>query len=394
MNERPVRPAPPASAVRSQEKPQEGARGQRPVRTAQRPDTSGEWRARVARAWARHPVVSLVRHRQRLTFFEGLHGMLRAGLPLNMAFTELARGSEKDPFRRAIAQVGATVARGSGLAEALRRHPVWFESQAVDLVEAGEVSGTLEGALARVIEWMKEAQQLRWRTLSLCLYPAYLVVAFLLGGSLLDGSSSVSASGSLDSLPAATATSFVGNLLRIILIGGAIFSAPLALAALGLEERWERVRQHIPVLGRFHRETQAGRFSRVLGTSLGAGLEAARSLQMAIEATGNSTLRAKAASAVQRLRDGATLTDVVEWLGVLDGESLRRVATGEKTGHLEPMLQQLAREHAEAGLRWLRALVFALILVLTVLLFATIIARIFSSQADYYRRLDDLSRTR
>jgi len=394
MNERqPSRMTPPAQAERSQERSPGGTSARRPmVRTAQRPQASSDARERVARAWARHPLVAMARHRRRLTFYVGLHSMLKAGVPLSIAFTELSRGADKDSFRRAVAQVGAAVAQGAGLAEAMRRHPAWFEPQVVAALEAAEVSGTLEHALASIIERQEALHKLRWRTLSLCLYPAYLLAAFMIGGAFLDGAGSVQKAQSLDALPLALTGSLSVRLIKVTVIALTGLSFPLALAALGLEDRWARLRLRLPLLGTFYRRTQASRFCQVLGSCLGAGLDAARSLQLALEATGDVELQSRAAPAVQRLRDGATLTDVVEWLDVLDGEALRQVATAERTGHLQPLLQQQAKAQSESGLRALQVVVGIAIAVLVVFLIVTNIFRVFESQREYFRSLEELGR--
>jgi general secretion pathway protein F len=334
----------------------------------------------------------MARHRKWLTFYVGLHSMLRAGVPLITAFSELSRGADKDPFRRAVANVGAAVSQGASLAEAMRRHPAWFEPQVVAALEAAEVSGTLEHALAGVIERQEELHKLRRRTLSLCLYPAYLLAAFLIGGAFLDGASSVRKAQALDALPLALSGSLIFRLLKMTAIALTVLSFPLTLAALGLGDHWARLRLRLPLLGIFYRRTQASRFCQVLGSCVGAGLDVARSLQLALEATGDPELRSRAGPAVQRLRDGATLTEVVAWLGVLDGEALRHVATGERTGHLQPLLQLQAREQSESGLRALQVLVFVAIAVLVVSLMATNILRVFESQGDYYRTLEKLGR--
>lgn len=359
---------------------------------AQRPRASSGARERVVRAWARHPLVAMARHRRRLTFYVGLHSMLKAGVPLTIALTELSRGAVRDAFHRAVAEVGAAVAKGAGLAEAMRRHPSWFEPEVVAVLEAAEITGTFEHALAAIIERLEELHKLRWRTLSLCLYPAYLLVAFLIGGALLDSPASVREAKALDSLPLAFAGSLSARLLKVTLIGLTVFSAPLALAALGLEGRWERIRVHIPLLGSYYRRSQASRFCQVLGSSLGSGLEAARSLQLALEATRNAELMSRAEPAIQRLRDGATLTEVVEWLGVFDGGALRHLAVAERTGHVQPILEREAREQAEAGLRFMRVLVILLIVLLVGFLVVTNILRVIETQRDYYRSLEGLGR--
>ncbi|HEX8705600.1 MAG TPA: hypothetical protein VF815_42590, partial [Myxococcaceae bacterium] len=65
---------------------------------------------------------------------------------------------------------------------------------------------------------------------------------------------------------------------------------------------------------------------------------------------------------------------------------------GERTGHLEPSLHQLSREHSEAGMRKLQTLVFGLIAVMAVILFASSVASIFSMHGNYFQRMEDLSR--
>jgi len=333
-----------------------------------------------------------MRHRRRLTFYQGLQSMIRAGIPLNIAFSELSRGADKDPFRRAVAEVAREVSAGAGLAQAMRRHPIWFEPWVVEAIETAEVSGTLELALTRIVQWLEETQRLRLRTLSLCIYPAYLLGAFILGGSLLEVSRGVMGSGGRSSWSGELTAAFFARSFQVASIGLAFAGAPLAIAALGFEERWAELRLKLPLLGGFHRQLQASRFCQVLGSSMGAGLEVARSLRMAIAATQNPALQARAGQILQRLQDGATLTDTVEALGVLEGEALRRVAIGERTGNLELILHQLARELSESGMRKLQTLVFTLIAVLAVILLASSVASIFSLQGDYFRQLDDLSR--
>jgi type II secretory pathway component PulF len=370
---------------------QAGAPAREAVRTARRPVPPSEEKTWLASAWARHPLVAMVRHRPRLTFFQGLHSMIRAGVGLPIAFTELSRGAAKDPFRRAVAQVGEAVVAGSGLAEAMRRQPRWFEPQMVELLGAAEATGTLESALARITGQMEEAQRMRWRAVSLCAYPAYLMAAFVFGGALLDTASSLMASGRTDDLLPLFVSHLLQKVLTVSSFGLALFLAPLVLALPALEPHWARLRMRVPVLGRVHRELQASRFSLVLGVALGAGLEAGRSLQMALEATGSLLLRGRVNLALHRLRSGASLTDVVEWLGVLDGESLQQLATGERTGDLEPVLAQVSRGHSEAAMRWLRTLMFVVITLLSVFLFATNIGKVVGLQGGYQRQLNGLS---
>jgi type II secretory pathway component PulF len=344
----------------------------------------------MAEAWARHPLVAMARHRSRYTFFQGLHTMLKAGLPLSMAFLELSRGAERDPFRRAVAEVGQAVEAGSGLAEAMRRTPGLFGSQVVETLAVGELAGTLEGALARVLEDMEAAQELRRRTVALCVYPAYLLGAFLIGGSLLQAAGASIASGGAADLTALILGALFRNVLGAASAGAALFAFPLAVVALGVEEPWERFRARVPLLGRVHAELHASRFCQSLGSALGAGLDAARSLQLALEATGSPVLRARAAEVLQHLDSGASLTEVVSRLGVLDGDSLRQLSTGERAGRVPAALSYLARALSESAMRRLRTLVVLLIVVGATLLILGSVGQVIQFQRGYYQQIESL----
>ena len=231
---------------------------------------------------------------------------------------------------------------------------------------------------------------MRWRAVSLCAYPAYLLAAFIFGGSLLGTANSLMASGNTEDILGVFVSQLLQKVLTVSSFGLAFFLAPLVLALPALAPHWEALRMRVPVLGRVHRELQASRFSLVLGVALGAGLEAGRSLQLALEATGSLLLRGRVNLAVHRLRSGANLTDVVEWLGVLDSESLQQLATGERTGDLEPVLALVSRGHSEAAMRWLRTLMFVVITLLSVFLFATNIGKVLQLQGGYQSQLGAL----
>ncbi|MCI0670780.1 MAG: type II secretion system F family protein [Myxococcaceae bacterium] len=332
----------------------------------------------------------MVQHRQRLEFFRGLHGMVRAGIPLNLALAELSNGRMRETFGRAVAAVDGAVAAGEGLAVGMQQVPAFFEPHTVQLVAAAESTGTLDGALAHIQEQMEENHRLRWQGVLLCLYPAYLVVVLLFGGAALDTAAGALASGQTDSLLAAFVGHFARGLLEVVGMGALAFIAPLTLAAPPVAVHWKRLRRRLPLLGGAHRSLEASRFCHALGSSLGAGLEAGRSLELALDASRSLGLRARARSALLRIRGGAALTDVVRWLGVLGEASLQQLATGERTGRLPEVLARVARDTREAGMRRVRALMIAAIAVLVAGLIAPSIGKAVQTFERYASQMETL----
>ena len=81
-------------------------------------------------------------------FSRQLATMLAAGIPLVQAFEIVGSGHENAAMQKLIMAVKADVEGGSALAEALGKHPLYFDDLFVNLVEAGEQAGALETLLA------------------------------------------------------------------------------------------------------------------------------------------------------------------------------------------------------------------------------------------------------
>src|SRR5205823_6792138 len=79
-----------------------------------------------------------------LVLFTGqLAAMIEAGLHLLRSLTALAEETLNKYFKGVIEQVGADVAQGQSLAEALGKHPRAFNAFYVSLIRVGESSGRL-----------------------------------------------------------------------------------------------------------------------------------------------------------------------------------------------------------------------------------------------------------
>jgi type IV pilus assembly protein PilC len=80
-------------------------------------------------------------------FSRQLATMLAAGIPLVQSFEIVGNGHENAAMQKLILSVKADVEGGSALAEALAKHPLYFDDLFVNLVEAGEQAGALESLL-------------------------------------------------------------------------------------------------------------------------------------------------------------------------------------------------------------------------------------------------------
>ena len=119
-------------------------------------------------------------------FSRQLATMLAAGIPLVQAFEIVGNGHENAAMQKLILSVKADVEGGSALAEALAKHPLYFDDLFVNLVEAGEQAGALESLLDKVATYKEKTEAIKKKIKKALTYPgAVLVVAFVVTSILL-----------------------------------------------------------------------------------------------------------------------------------------------------------------------------------------------------------------
>ena len=118
-------------------------------------------------------------------FSRQLATLLTAGVPLLQAFEVMARSTVNSAMAALLARVQQDVAAGLGLADALQRHPGWFDALYCNLVRVGEQSGTLDRQLEQMATMLEKRQALRQKVRKAMQYPALLLLTGLGVAALL-----------------------------------------------------------------------------------------------------------------------------------------------------------------------------------------------------------------
>jgi general secretion pathway protein F len=108
--------------------------------------------------------------------------LVTAGIPLVEGVGALIEQVEKLPLKRVLTQVVDRLNEGSSLAKALEAHPRVFSNLYVSMVAAGEASGTLEGVLERLADFLESQSKLRGKVGAAMAYPALMT---LIGSALI-----------------------------------------------------------------------------------------------------------------------------------------------------------------------------------------------------------------
>jgi type II secretory pathway component PulF len=324
---------------------------------------------RLTRAWLRHPLVAFVRHRRLITFYQQLHSLIRAGIALPTAFTQLTQYAPDATMAKGLAAVARDVRGGSTLGDAMRKHGALFDDANVELIAFAEEAGRLEPICAGVISHLEKVQAQRWQALLGALWPMYLLAGFIFVGPLLGVAQQVKPGSSIGGLYLSglfSSLTTAGLLLTLVL------GAPFLVATIGQEAAWDRVRRRIPLISSPMRQLAASRFVLGLGLATASGMEAMRSLRLAVKATSSPSLMEDLPKVEAKLRGGSTLTEAVATLELLDRASLGTLAVAETTGTLDDTLERMSRELQESSLRAMRML----ILLVTALVAAAVLVKI------------------
>lgn len=293
-------------------------------------------------------------------FTRQLATLLEAGIPLLRSLRSTREQEESRRFIKVLDELIKDIEGGSTFSEALGRHPKIFSRIYVKMALAGEASGMLESALARLAEFMERGARLRAKIKSALIYPtAVLVVAFsiltVLTIFVIPRFKAVFAD-LADGRPLPVFTQYVLNSSQIVKdnLLYAVALAAVVVAAYKLIQTHtrgrmaiDRLKLKLPVLGRIVRKISIARFARTLGTLLQNGVPVLQALLIARDTTSNAVL----AKAVQQTHDcvqeGESLTVPLKASGVFPSTVLSMIDVGEQTGALPNMLLKIADNYED-----------------------------------------------
>ena len=102
--------------------------------------------------------------------------LLNAGIPLVGALDALMEQTTNSPLKKIIAQVKESVNEGNSLTVSLSRHPKLFSNIYINMVRAGEASGSLDVVLERLADFGEHQQALKGRFQAALVYPIFMAI--------------------------------------------------------------------------------------------------------------------------------------------------------------------------------------------------------------------------
>ena len=303
--------------------------------------------------WLKDIKIKSVKQKELVVFSRQLSALFSAKVPLVTALRALARQQQNYYFKEIIFEIANDVEAGFILSKSLSKHPKEFSAFYINLVKSGEVSGNLESVLIYLADHLEKQYYLATRVRNAMIYPAFVFLGFLVVAVLMlilvipNLTSILEETG--QQLPLTTRMIIgLSNLLAswgwlifLVLAGAGIFAWRYVKTPQG-RRMLDVIKLKMPLFGDIFRKVYIARFTENFSTLLHGGVPVLQALQVAGDVVGNVVFSEIILEAKEGVRVGNTISSVLESSSEIPPMVSQMIATGEKIGQLEFVLEKVA----------------------------------------------------
>ena len=279
--------------------------------------------------------------------------LLGAGITLVSSLDALMSQAANPLLKKIVAQIKGSVNEGNSLAFSLSQHPKVFSRIYINMVRAGEASGSLDLVLDRLAEFTEHQQALRGRFKAAMAYPVFMfligtVILFFLIAFIVPNITEIF-SEMHQTLPLSTiALIGVSNFLKSFwwLVLLVLTAATIVLKKVMKTPRgnyiWDEIKLRIPVIGAINMKTAMARFGRTLASLLQSGVPLLSALEIVRNIVNNTLVAEAIDNTMDQIAAGKDLATPLGRSRWIPPIVVQMISVGEQSGELENMLNKIA----------------------------------------------------
>lgn len=310
-----------------------------------------------------------------------------AGVAIVDALEMLGDQTENKALQEAIYNVKASVQKGDTLANSMRQQDGIFPPMMVNMVEAGESSGSLEVAFERMAIQFEKSTKIKSLVKKSMIYPIALTVivigVVIVMMILVIPTFSDMYADMGQELPAITravvaiSDFIVGKWYILIAV---IAVAVIAIKAFVATDTGKYVKADLgmkmPIFGKLTVKSASAQFARNLSTLTAAGISMVDALEIVAKTMSNLRFKDAVLEAKEKVTQGRPLSEPLKASAVFPNMIIHMIGIGEETGNMDDMLITAAtyyEEEVEVATEQVSAVIEPLLIVVMAGIVGTII---------------------
>lgn len=320
-------------------------------------------------------------------FCKQFQTMLNAGMALTNCLEVLMDQTDNKTLKEVVSDLYSQVQKGSMLSEAMKKHKKIFPPLLINMVEAGEMTGTLDDVLTRMAEHFEKENKIQSKIKGAMTYPmilsvlSILIVTFLLVFIMPTFVGMFTSSGVELPGPTRLLMNMSDALqsywyLFLLVIGGIVFGIKSFAGTEEGKRALDQLKFKIPIVKGAIAKIVTARFTRTLSTLLASGISIIPALEASANVTNNKVVIDGMNSVVEDIRKGIALAPLFNRMGVFPPMMVSMVSIGEESGSLDSMLAKTADfydQELEQAIQQLTSMIEPLMIVVMALVVGFIV---------------------
>ena len=319
-----------------------------------------------------------VKPRDLSVFCRQFVSITQAGVPMKEALQMLSEQTENKWLKRGISEVLLSVEKGNTLADSMRGQQDVFPMMLINMVEAGENSGSLEMAFSRMAVQFEKEAKLKATIKKATIYPIILIIAAIgvvAVMMLFVIPIFIDMFADLDvEMPAITM--WVMNTSKWVTANWYIILAVIIIVVVAYKLIYrteqgrltiDKIKMKMPLFGKLTVKTACAQFARTMSTLLSSGISTIDALETVAKIVNNIHYTNALMKAREEVMKGIPLSEPLVASGIFPPMVCHMTGIGEETGNMEEMLGHAAdfyEEEVENATKAVTAIMEPVIIVL------------------------------
>ena len=286
-------------------------------------------------------------------FTRQLATMINSGLPLTDSLSILQKQTEKEKFRDVISQLAEDIQGGGTFGDALDRHKSIFSVAYVNIVRAGESSGTLDSVLTNLANTLEKDREFQSKVKGAFVYPVIILTAMLMVSTIIlifvvPKLTDLYADLDIE-LPLPTIIMMFISSMAVRFWWLGIILGVIGFSAFRRYRKTpqgslivDRLILKLPIMGKLNRDSSLTELTRTMGALAGAGVPILESLKISGSVATNAVHRQAVNKAATLVEKGAQLSKAISADEVFPPIIPQMISVGEETGKMDEVLDKLS----------------------------------------------------